>query len=317
MKQLKKLISLLLCPAMMLCTCACAAGGSPEDTTDTTPADTTPLSDGKTLKLLAITSSFGMNTTDLLYDVAKAEGCTDVIVGQLYASGCTLEQHAKYAKENSPAYRYTKNSTGTWETMHETSLRYGLEDEDWDIIFIQQSAAQSGQGDSYKDYLDQIFPYVNAYKTNPNAKFIWNMTWAYENNSDQPVFKNQFKNDQNYMYNCIVNVLKEKILPRTEFSAIIPSGTAIQNVRTSYIGDTLTKDTFHLNNFGKVIASYTLFSVLVGRELTAINLEGEIISRDYDVPVTLSEKDKQAIIEAVNSAIKNPYEVTPSTFTQP
>ena len=317
MKQLKKLISLLLCPAMMLCTCACTTGGSPEDTTDTTPADTTPLSDGKTLKLLAITSSFGLNTTDLLYDVAKAEGCTDIIVGQLYVSGCTLEKHADFAKNNTNAYRYYKNSTGQWEVFQEVSLRAGLEDEAWDIIFIQQSAAQSGLGDTYKDYLDQIFPYINAYKTNPNAKFIWNMTWAYEKNSDQPVFKNQFNNDQDYMYASIVKVLKEKILPRTEFSAIIPTGTAIQNVRTSYIGDTLTKDTLHLNNLGKVIASYTLFSVLVGKELTAINLDGEIISQDCDVPVTLSEKDKQAIIEAVNAAIKNPYEVTPSTLTQP
>ena len=143
------------------------------------------------------------------------------------------------------------------------------------------------------------------------------MTWAYQKDSTQSVFIEKFNSNQDYMYTCIVDVLKEKILPRTEFSAIIPSGTAIQNVRTSYIGDTLTKDTFHLNNLGKVIATYTLFSILTNKELTAINLEGEITSRDNKDPVTLSDRDKQVIVEAVNAAIQTPYEVTPSTFTQP
>ena len=316
MKVFKKILSLLLCPIMTLCTCACAVS-APQETTDTTPTEAASLSNGKTLKLLAITSSFGMNTTDLLYDVAKAEGFTDVVVGQLYVSGCTLEKHVDFIKNNSNAYRYTKNSTGQWEVIQDVSLLYGLKDEDWDIIFTQQSAAQAGQGDSYKDYLDQIIPYINEHKTNPNAKFVWNMTWAYQKDSTQSVFIEKFNSNQDYMYTCIVDVLKEKILPRTEFSAIIPSGTAIQNVRTSYIGDTLTKDTFHLNNLGKVIATYTLFSILTNKELTAINLEGEITSRDNKDPVTLSDRDKQVIVEAVNAAIQTPYEVTPSTFTQP
>lgn len=320
MKLFKKLTSLLLCPILALCTCACATAGQGDTTTtaDSQPQESidpnAPLCDGKTLKLLAITSSFGQNTTDLLYDVAVAEGCTDVVVGRLYASGCTLAQHVTNAETNAAAYTYSKNSTGSWEVVQAASMMYGLQDEDWDIIFIQQSAAQAGLEESYLDYLDILLPYVNKNKSNPNARLVWNMTWAYQADSEQNVFVTRFKKDQKLMYETLVNVLKDKILPRTEFSAIIPTGTAVQNARTSFIGDTLTKDTFHLNNLGKVIAGYTLYSTLTGKEVTKINLD-TVSSYDISTPIMVTEQQKEAIVEAVNNAIKNPYEVTPSTYT--
>ena len=319
MKLFQRLFTLMLCPVMLIGICGCA-GIQPAETTGNTDspetvAPNTPLCDGKTLKMLAITSSFGLNTTDLLYDIAKAEGCTDVVVGRLYASGCTLEKHVSFAENNTAGYTYTKNSTGQWETVEAASMLYGLQDEDWDIIFIQQSAAQSGLEESYMDYLDILLPYVNKNKTNPNARLIWNMTWAYQSDSDQNVFVTRFKKDQKLMYETIVNVLKEKILPRTEFSAIIPSGTAVQNVRTSFIGDTLTKDTFHLNNLGKVIAGYTLYSVLTGEEVAEIKLD-TVSSYDIKQPIQLTSEQKKVIAEAVNNAIKTPFEVTPSSYTE-
>lgn len=319
MKLFQRLFTLLLCPVMLIGICGCAGIQPAETTGNTNSPETvdpnTPLCDGKTLKMLAITSSFGLNTTDLLYDIAKAEGCTDVVVGRLYASGCTLEKHVSFAENNTSGYTYTKNSTGQWETVEAASMLYGLQDEDWDIIFIQQSAAQSGLEESYMDYLDILLPYVNKNKTNPNARLIWNMTWAYQSDSDQNVFVTRFKKDQKLMYETIVNVLKEKILPRTEFSAIIPSGTAVQNVRTSFIGDTLTKDTFHLNNLGKVIAGYTLYSVLTGKEVAEIKLD-TVSSYDIKQPIQLTSEQKEVIVEAVNNAIRNPFEVTPSSYTE-
>ena len=278
-----------------------------------------PLSDGKTLKLLAITSSFGRNTTDMLYDIAVAEGCTDVVVGRLYASGCTLKAHVSNVKNNTAAYQYTKISTdsgGEWSTEEDTTMLKGIKDEDWDVIFIQQSASESPRIETYGNYINELMIYVDAYKTNPYAHFVWNMTWAYQSDSTQWVFADYFNGDQEYMYETIVDVVKKKIEPRTDFTAIIPSGTAIQNARTSYFGDTLCRDTYHLNNLGKAIVGYTLYSVLTGEELTEINL-GPVNSYDIkDDYLTLSEDDKAVIIEAVNAAIKNPYEVTRSTHTE-
>lgn len=319
MKTLRCILSLLLCPAM-LTLCACAGPGSSNtDQTTTVPEETidptAPLCDGKTLKILAITSSFGLNTTQLLYDVAKAQGCTEVVVARLYGSGCTLQKHVENTKTNEAYYQYTKNSNGTWETMDAATILYGLQDEDWDIIFTQQSAARAGDLASYGNYIDQLMAYVQANKTNPKARFVWNMTWAYQSDSTQSIFVNMFNSDQKLQYDKIVLATNINVVPRTDFAAIIPTGTAIQNARTSYFGDTLTKDTYHLNTLGRVIAAYTLYTKMTGQPLTQVNLTEIAKASTPDTqPLTLTDADKQVIIEAVNNAINNPYSVTQSKY---
>ena len=321
MKQFKRIIAFLL----SLLTVAALAAGCTQQTvepaqTEQTEAEPTidpnaPLCDGKTLKLLAVTSSFGLNTTQLLYDIAKAEGVEEVVIGRLYVSGCTLKMHTEYAAANEYAYQYTKNDSGTWVTMEGITLEYGLQDEDWDIIFVQQGATQAGIIESYGNYLDTLMEYLQANKTNPNAKFIWNMTWAFQHDNTYATFLSDYKSDQMTMYNMIMDCVKEKVVPRTDFSLILPTGTAVQNARTSYFGDTLTKDTLHLNNLGRAIAGYTVFAKLTGKELTEINL-GPVNSYDLPDMLHLSDSDRQVIIESVNNAIQNPWGVTPSAFTE-
>jgi len=334
----RKLLSLLLCPMMLLPLCGCG-GAEPAETTatstvpettvpETTVPETTapegyvpvvdpktPLSDGKTLKMLCITSSFGLNTTELLYDIAKDQGAENVIIARLYYSGCKLAQHVDFLTNNTPNYDYTKNSTGKWEKTVGTTLLYGLQDEDWDIIFLQQGAHHAGLVHTYKDYIDTILDYVCQNKTNPNARFIWNMTWAFQQDNDSTIFMTDYQASQMTMYNMILDTTKEKIVPRTDFAAIIPSGTAVQNARTSYFGDTLTKDTLHLNNLGRIIAGYTAWATLTGKPIEEINLP-PVNSYDLKEPVVLSDADKAVIIEAVNNAIANPWEVTPSSYPE-
>ena len=117
------------------------------------------------------------------------------------------------------------------------------------------------------------------------------------------------------MYRTIVDVTQRLIAPKDTFECIIPTGTAIQNARTSFIGDTLTKDTFHLNNLGRVIAGYTLFTVLTGQELTAVNL-GPVNTIDLREYLDLTDSQRAVIIESVNNAIKNPWEITPSQYKE-
>lgn len=314
----KRLTALILCAATLML-CGCVNGNVDQTTNDTqeTIDPTAPLSNGNSLKLLAITSSFGLNTTQLLYDVAKAEGYEDVTIGRLYGSGCTLKTHAENAKANTYYYQYTKNNSGYWDTKESVSMLQGLQDEDWDIIFVQQSAAKAGILVSYSDYVDQLMKYVQENKTNPNARFVWNMTWAYQGDSEQTVFTGTFNSDQMYMYNSIVDVVNKVIVPRTDFDAIIPTGTAIQNARTSYFGDKLTKDTYHLNSLGRVIAAYTLYATLTGKVLTEVNLTEVTKAMTPDTQILiLSDSDKQVIMEAVNAAIANPFQVTQSIYTQ-
>ena len=323
--SLKKLLSLILCPLLLLPVfCACGSINEPSETTPDSydaPIDTdTPLCDGKTLKMLVVTSSFGLNTTQHLYDIAKAAGCENIVIGRLYHSGCTLKMHYDYSKINAPEYDYTKNTYGEWVKTEKATLEHGIKDEDWDIIYLQQSADAAAVIDTYttyegKDYIDLVKDYIDTNKTNPNARYIWNMTWAFQQDTDRTVFVEKCNSDQMTMYNMIVNCTKERVVPRTDFVAISPTGTAIQNARTSYFGDKLTKDTLHLNDLGRVIAGYTLWATLTGKPLTEVNV-GPVKSYDQPETLTLTEADRQVILEAVNSAIANPWEVTPSSYPE-
>ena len=310
MKLFKRILSVSLCCATLLL-CACTGSSDTPETTAPQVQDYvdpgTTITDGKTLKVLAITSSFGLNTTELLHDIAMAEGAEEVIVARLYASGCTLESHVNNLTKNIGAYEYTKKVNGGWKKITGATMLHGLQDEDWDVIFMQQSAARAGKSDTYKDYVDTLVEYVLKNKTNPNARFVWNMTWAYDQDTDQTVFL-EYGAQQMGMYRAIVLTTKEMIVPRKDFAAIIPSGTAIQNART-YYGDTLTKDTYHLNDLGRIIAGYTMYATLIGKELTQINL-GQAKSTEFLVATVLTDTDKQVILKAVNAAIKNPYTVT-------
>lgn len=147
--------------------------------------------------------------------------------------------------------------------------------------------------------------YLQRECPNPNAEVIWHMTWAYQSDYTGSTFAN-YGYDQKTMYNRIVNAVKNNIEKREYIRGIIPVGTAVQNLRTSYFGDTLTRDGFHLNlKEARYTAALTWFAYLTG---------GDIDKIDW-VPDAGLSNHLGAIREAVKNALKTPYKVTDSTFT--
>ena len=324
---MKKIIALFLC---LLTVLLCACGGQtdpaqtqPTETTEPAPTEyqmivdpKTPVCDGKTLKILTISSSFGLNTTEYLYDAAEDQGCTDITIGRLFLAECTLRTHVKNITNNSAVYRYYKmDKPGDWAVTEGCTMEYGIVDENWDIIFLQHSATGAAEPDTFSDeltgdYINKIMGYVRTNMTNPDARFVWNMTWAFPGYSTSSLFAGVFQSDQMKMYECITDTVQQHIVPRTDFATIIPSGTAIQNARSSYIGDTLNRDNMHLNNLGYVITSYMTYASLTGKPI-------ETITRDkFGSSVILLPEDKAVIIESVNNALEKPFEVTPSVNTE-
>lgn len=277
-------------------------GGSTQESTEETVTLNDPLCDGKTLKVLAIGNSFSNDTTEYLYDIAIAEGMTDVVIGRLYYGACSVQQHAAYAKDNKPVYVYYKNNSGYWDKTPDATMLQGLQDEDWDIITLQQASGISGVPDSYDGCLDQLIKYVNEHKTNPDAKLVWNMTWAYQSDSTHKDFE-RYGNKQEVMYKAITDTVNNVILPKEDFTVVIPAGTAIQNARTSQFGDTLTIDGYHLGSLGRLITAYTWYGIFTGKQLDGVNLTAYGSSR-------VTRAEKEVIQAAVNAALAKPYEVT-------
>lgn len=325
--NMKRIIALLLCVlTVFLCACGGQTGGEQPQTEGTTEATEptayqmivdpkTPVCDGKSLKILTISSSFGLNTTNYLYEIAADQGCTDITIGRLFLAECTLRTHIKNLTNDAAVYRYyKKDKPGEWVTTEGYTMLQGIVDEEWDIIFLQHSATGAAEPNTFSDetqgdYIDVIMGYVRQHMTNPSARFVWNMTWAFPGDSTSGVFIG-LGSDQMKMYNVIVDTVKQYVEPRTDFATIIPTGTAIQNARSSYFGDTLNRDSMHLNELGYVIAGYITYAALTDKPIEAIGID------KFGSTVILLPEDKNVIVEAVNNALEKPFEVTPSTYTE-
>jgi len=331
---MKRILCLILSLVLTCGLLACGSGDNAESTAaqtavtqptqseptqnepaQTEPAQTEPPAENlpttvKSVKILAIGNSFSKDAMAHLYTVLKAEGVEQILLGNLYIGGCTLDKHAANAKSGEQAYKFYINSAGEWMTHPMmVSLLEGVKYEQWDIITMQQGSPKSGMADEYQPHLDELIAFVNENKTNPDAKLYWHMTWAYQSDSTQTAFK-RYGNDQMTMYLGIVNALKEAVEPTEAFSMLLPVGTAIQNARTGFVGDTLTRDGFHLSDLGRLIASYTWYAVLDGQPLYTVNVDKVGAQK-------LTDAHKRLIVEAVNSAISNPYEVTESPVKAP
>jgi len=278
---------------------------------DCTADEVAPLCDGKTLKLLAIGNSFSNNATKYLYDIAKAEGIENVVIGRLYIGGCSLETHAANAAADAAEYTYYKNTAGKWVTTSgKVTMLHGILDEDWDLITMQQASLYSGREETYNEDLRYLIDYVEANKTNPNAKLLWHMTWAYRQDSTKSGFTGNYENSQMRMYEMITECVRSKVIPNEEFVGILPVGTAIQNARSSYMGQVFNSDTSHLNSLGEVIAAYTWYAALTDKPLTELKIT------NAQLGMILTAGDRRVIVESVNNALKKPYEVTQSAYTK-
>ena len=310
---------------LLLCIAGCSGNPSPSNTSTQTPpssesADSTDnnsdnendnneentqnhdWTEDKTLKILTIGNSFSDDTMQYVYQIAKSAGVEKISLGNLYIGGCSLDTHASNARADKGAYEYRTNTSGSWSTVKEYKMSTAIKSQNWDFISLQQASGVSGIESSYAE-LSYLIGYVKGLC--PDAKIVWNMTWAYQQDSTHSSFP-KYNSNQTTMYNAIVNAVAKKIRVRDDIFAVSPTGTAIQNARTSYVGDKLTRDGYHLSyDFGRYIAGLTFFS-----QLTGISAENVTFAPDG-----VDDSLQKVAIEAASNAVKAPAEVTKSQYT--
>ncbi|MBQ8496197.1 MAG: DUF4886 domain-containing protein [Clostridia bacterium] len=279
-------------------------GGTGETTTTEQKTDPEPVQLPESIKILAIGNSFSDDATEHLWGILNDAGIKEVIIGNLYIGGCSIDTHWSNMKNDKAAYTFYYHKDGT-KTSSTQSVSYALALHDWDYITVQQVSQNSGQPETLGN-LQNVLDYINQNKTNEDAKIYWHSTWAYQQNTSHSGFKN-YASDQMTMYNAIVDTYKAIDEKYPSIDGILPSGTAIQNLRTSYLGDTLTRDGYHMTyDIGRYTAALTWCCALTGIDAEAIDW----VPAEY---LTIGD-DLDAIREAVNNAVANPYEVTESSF---
>ena len=259
-------------------------------------------SDGSTLRILAIGNSFSQDAVEqYLYELFKASG-QETVIGNLYIGGCTIDTHWGKANNGAKDYEYRKVVNGTKTNNSGKSILEGILDENWDVITVQQASGSSGIYSTYSN-LNALIGYVKANATNRDAVIVFHQTWAYSVNSNHSEYP-KYNSNQMTMYSMICDAATQMFRDCEAVAGIIPSGTAIQNARTSYLGDSFNRDGYHLEvNYGRFTASCTWFEALTGKDVTA---------NPYK-PSTVSDSQAKVAKAAAHAACLKVVEVTELT----
>jgi hypothetical protein len=223
-----------------------------------------PSGASRILKILAIGNSFSEDAIEnFLYDIAQKDSIT-LIIGNMYIGGCSLEKHWNNAINHSKVYSYRKiDEQGIKTTTENTSLSEAIQDEEWDYITFQQVSQNAGIYQTYFPYLTYLLAYVKSEATNSAVQYALHMTWAYAQTSTHSGFAN-YGNNQEKMYEAIVDAVS-RVVETAGIEIVIPSGTAIQNGRTSIIGDNFCRDGYHLDyKYGRYTVACTWYEKLTG-----------------------------------------------------
>ena len=275
--------------------------------------------DGRTFKVLTIGNSFSDDALEYVYKIAKEAGIEHVELANLRASNCSLATHLSNATGNKGVYMFrhwadgatTWADTGTWSGGPYT-IKQAVEFTDWDYIVFQQVSSDSGKASTYDD-LSALISYVEA--LNPTAKFAWHMTWSMRADyaSSGPAYKD------------IVNAVNEKITSNKKIDVVIPSGTAIENAKTSYLTNVqIQRDAKHLAyGMGRYIAGLTFVKALTGLSIDQTSYpltdtEGHSSTsgsnENWKSSFRFTDEINAICIESANNAIETPYAVTNSEY---
>lgn len=263
-------------------------------------ADTSTEPTDDTVRVLCIGNSFTVDAVeDYLSPILRSVG-KKVILGYPYKGGTTLEMHMGYINAKNPIYNYRKiDAEGAYTAQANTTFDVGLKDEAWDYVVIQTDHNYSGVYSHYFPYLTDLMNYVKTNGKNHNPKFFLYMTWAYDASSTYKDFP-LYNNDQMTMYNAIIDCAY-RAAEQAGINTVVPAGTAVQNARTTYIGQNMNRDGYHMNfEYGRYLVGLTYAAVVLGVDPQTVTYH----------PSTISDNLAQLCRDAVTAALAKPKEIT-------
>jgi hypothetical protein len=288
-----------------------------------------------TVRIMTIGNSFCVDAVDhYLWELASEAG-KPVVIGNPYHGGCSLARHAKNIADDTPYYSYHKIwKDGKVHDLGKTTLQKVIDDEDWDYIIIQEQSALAGNFDSLKTSLPEILSFIHRH-TGSGTRVMMMQTWAYPQNSDDPRFA-EYGNSQQAMYQAITDATvkavemmdglnklsaqAQSLSSKAMKTMFLPIGTAVQNARTSSIGDNMNRDNKHLDYaHGRYAAALTVFGLVFGGEKYGISAmapdgtdhKGKIKVLDMKfVPAGVDSRTAAAVKHSVADALARPYSVT-------
>jgi len=258
----------------------------------------------KSLKILFVGNSFAVDTMEHAANVALALGVQNVKFGTLFIGGCSIDMHYENAIGELPAYVYYTNIGEGWSKEEGYRISDAVKNCDWDWIAIQHGTKGTSRYTSLECYknLTPLISYIK--KIAPiHTKIAFNLTWMGE-----PTYQHHeivsYCGDISSMRKKLEEVTRKTVLSNLLVDLLVPTGTAIENARTSGIG-LLTRDGYHLSlDKGRYIAALTFIGTITDLPVDQISW----------TPEGVDEYARQVAIESAINARKNPLEITISAL---
>lgn len=253
-----------------------------------------------TLRVLAIGNSFSEDAIEqYLYELGREVG-VEMVIGNGYRGGQGFASHWRDVTEENNTFEYRKVVRGKRTNRPHSALRTLLQDEPWDYITVQQASPESGLYSTYEPCMSELLQYARGLCPNPEVRLGFHMTWAYAHDSTHGGFAN-YGSSQQTMYDSIRHSVQEAMAAHPELTLLVPSGTAIQNARASWLGDNMNRDGYHLDlKFGRYTAACTWLERLTG--ISSVGLKFRPEGVDAITALTCQV--------AAHKACATPYEVS-------
>ncbi len=260
--------------------------------------------DPELINVLAIGDSRTDSTYVYMYKVLQSLGFTKIRLVNVPCDGLTL---AEIEAAATGTEKVTAHATvdGKNFIAVDTLAVDALTPDDWDAIVLQPSFEHAGDYDG--SAIDGLVKFIRKYCE--YTPLFWNMGWAYKTGATADGFKN-YGSDQMAMYTAIAEVATT-VSANPEFKAVIPLGTLIQNIRTSYVEENVLVDDSNLSvNIGRLAAAYMMTQYITGKD--------PLKASTPFIPSLKYEDDCiPAMQEAYANAAKTPYAVTKATQYPP
>ena len=277
-----------------------------------------------TLRILFIGNSFTKDAVEHLPKMVSAADIPTLKMVHLYYGGRTIPEYADgYAtKSDYTCYKYNPG-TSLWLSYTGYNIQQIVKSDTWDIVCLQEHTGNSCGwiwNDTEKNAIQGLIADIRADQSGHTPKFVYIMSQAYFNMDKIGTAQRPYKNftTQDEMFDVIVAQAR-KVLDQTDVEQIIPTGTVLQNLRTSPLNNDmdLTRDGYHMDyGLSRYAAACAVFESIISPSFDGKKLDGNSFRYNvsstadgtYTTPVT--DDNQPVALQAARYALATPFAVT-------
>ncbi len=253
------------------------------------------------LKVLCIGNSFSEDTSGHAAKIAKSLGRRPLMIANLYIAGCPIDQHLENLRTDCDDYRYDYHDGTRWQSIPHSSIKQAILRDTWDWISIQHG---SGNGVRYTDpsayrQLSTLADEVRAL-AGESVKIAFNMAWVGEHDYDHHEIQ-FYGGNTGHMYRELCKVMQTVVVKNNSIDRVIPTGTAIQNARTTPLCKRLCRDGYHLSyDVGRYTAGLAFVCTLTGDAPSDVKWK----------PQGVEDRDRHFAVLAAKAALTYPFGIS-------